>query len=782
MFTLKNMWFSYLGSAAQRPSAPRGSVFEIDDLEISKTGMTAIIGPSGSGKTTLLSILAGFLTPTLEKNGAFTFDGKPVKPGGHPPQRVAFVFQSPMLLGAASALTNAVQGAVASPGVRDLPLNEAREQGHWLRLILPGRESLLAKRARLLSGGEAQRVSILRALLADPQIILGDEPTSSLDEANAKLALDALKMWSTQKKRPVVWVTHNLSQAARYAQDHVFVSGGKLRRPPPEIAQALKADDYETRLKALQRFSSELSGEIETGIGDARSATARAGGDATAADVALPASGRLFSKWIANALSTDGLGTDHAEAQNRNLMVPPTLARAMAGIEPELKHQSPWLLQRMWLGVRHYSRYSLMIILALMLLQILMASVIGTAAQRYAQERLNDPSVARLVFELFVDGQSEDEIQRQQLFPSRLNDLSQMVADEIQPGARAEDIGVAVYARRSMAQSRLRFDTDTPACDRWWAFETVALNRNDPLVGQAGLSAAYASFDQTLSQVLERAGARAAALAQGVQEAEAPAAIGLITRRVADGLVVRCNLDPNATEFTALWDTGLAHQTPIRLVAVMDELPPLYPGLPQVIVFEDEYQAALQMSDARSPDAPRIATAYFPIQGFDQAEAVLVREDYQIRDDSASAVATLRQIETVAINAPIFVTLFALFISVAVIGISMSALFEINKRVLALYIAHGMRRGAIMMAFLRHFAPAFWGAALAAPLTALLFGWLVWKTYGVSVLDLISPRDLALSYGGSVALMLAGTLMGALSVILLWLRHTKQRLKTYLQE
>ena len=110
MFTLRRLQYHH---AARIPGGPVRGI-EVGALDIPDTGVTAIIGPSGSGKTTLLSVLAGFLTPELGPDGMLAFDGAPMGAEGHPPGRVAFVFQSSLLLGAATGLTNALQGHVAA--------------------------------------------------------------------------------------------------------------------------------------------------------------------------------------------------------------------------------------------------------------------------------------------------------------------------------------------------------------------------------------------------------------------------------------------------------------------------------------------------------------------------------------------------------------------------------------------------------------------------------------------------------------------------------------------
>lgn len=766
MFQLKGVSFFYSGA-----SGAGGGGISVDDLTIKNGAVTAIIGPSGSGKTTLLSVLAGFVRPEVAVDGNFAFNGVPITAPGHPTGRVAFVFQSPMLLGAANGVTNALQGHFAKTANYALPLAQARSYAQRLGLIHPDRASLLAKRARLLSGGEAQRLSILRALLAEPEIILCDEPTSSLDERNAQLAMGALREWSDTQNRAVVWVTHNLDQAAEYADDYIFVSKGTLFRPDPEDAEGLSDDDSSRRLTALRRINAKLIGETD------RPDTAAS--KTTAPEPEGTTRHGTFVRWMAKALSTDGLGIDSAEAQQSTLVADAPMVAALEAIEGRPAPQRPGAPAQFWQKVKRYSRYSAGLTLAFMLLQIFVASMIGDAARTYAEEQLNNPSVARLVFELFIEDQSEAEIAEMQLFPQRLRDLEAIISEAL-PDQATQDRAVQIYVRRTLASSRIQFETPNPNCNVWRPLETNVLNRGDPLVTQAALTGNFPNLTHDMNAVLDRASERARALAAGT-EAAVPA-VALIDRRFVDVLVARCDVDPAAGPIIVTWDTGLNRTIPLELVAAWDERPPLYPGLPEMIVFEDEYQASLQLLDRRRPDPPRVATAYFPISAFGIAEAVLAGEGYRIRDDSASAVESLQQIETVAVTAPRLVAMFALVVSVAVIAITISSVLEINKRVLALFVALGMQRRALIAVFVRHLAPALIFAALLAPTIVAVLVALAWWQYGSDLEGLLALSQIAWAYGQSISALVVVTTSATVAVILVWWRHTRGRLKTYLQE
>lgn len=766
MFLLKCVSYSYDDDYSTKSGG-----IEVEDLAIENGAVTAIIGPSGSGKTTLLSILAGFLQPKVALDGVFSFDGEPIAASGHPSGRVGFVFQAPMLLGTANGITNALQGHFAKPDSELLPIDQVQYYTKKLNLFRPDRPSLLAKRARLLSGGEAQRMSILRALLADPEIILCDEPTSSLDERNARLAMETLREWSGNRGRPVVWVTHNLDQAAEYADHYIFVSKGAIYHPNQVDTDALNSEDREKRLVALRRINAKLGGEIAE-LDDAA--------DQSTTDTIVPKVGLgTFSRWLANGISTDGVGIDKAETRQPMLIADAPMRDTLIAIEGREAPYRKSLVGRIWQRVRYYSRYSAGLILALMLLQMFVASVLGVAARNYAQERLNDPSVARLVFELFVENQAKEEIEEMQLFPQRLRDLETMIEKAL-PVDTTLDRPVQIYVRRTLSSSRIKFDTPNANCNVWRPMETNVLNRHDPLVTQAVLAENIPNLTHEMESLLSRASERARSLASG-NETTVPA-VAMIDRRFVDVLVTHCGVDTSKGPILVMWDTGLNRTIPLELVAAWDERPPLYPGSPEMIVFEDEYQAAMQLLDGRKPDAPRVATAYFPISSFGMVDRVLANEGYRIRDDSASAVESLQKIESVAVTAPRLVAIFALSVSVVVIGITISSVLEINKRVLALFIALRMRRLTLISVFMRHLAPALIFAAFVAPTMAALLAAMTISRFGWTLDAAFDPVQIAKAYGKSLGALVAVTLCASMAVILAWWAHTSRRLKTYLQE
>ena len=183
------------------------------DLEIGAGELVAIVGPSGSGKTTILNLVTGIDRPTA---GTVTVDGRRIDlmseeelavwRGGH----VGVVFQFFQLLPTLSALENAV-----------LPLDFARRGSKRERferarrnLALVGLGEMADHLPAELSGGQQQRVAIARALAADPQLIVGDEPTGNLDTVTAAEMFDLFKRLNGEGKT-VLYVTHDLELAKR---------------------------------------------------------------------------------------------------------------------------------------------------------------------------------------------------------------------------------------------------------------------------------------------------------------------------------------------------------------------------------------------------------------------------------------------------------------------------------------------------------------------------------------------------------------------------------------
>jgi putative ABC transport system ATP-binding protein len=183
------------------------------DLEIGAGELVAVVGPSGSGKTTILNLVTGIDRPTA---GTVTVGGRRIDlmseeklavwRGGH----VGVVFQFFQLLPTLTALENAVLPLdFGRRGSKRERFNRARRN-----LALVGLGDKADHLPAELSGGEQQRVAIARALAADPQLIVGDEPTGNLDTVTAAEMFDLFKRLNGEGKT-VLYVTHDRELAGR---------------------------------------------------------------------------------------------------------------------------------------------------------------------------------------------------------------------------------------------------------------------------------------------------------------------------------------------------------------------------------------------------------------------------------------------------------------------------------------------------------------------------------------------------------------------------------------
>lgn len=196
-------------------------------LDLEPGGCTMIMGPNGAGKSLLLKLLHGLIAPT---SGAIDWGGQ--APGAVM-SRQALVFQKPVLLrrSVAANLDFVLRARGKDRCRRDALLNHA------------GLAHKAAQPARLLSGGEAQRLALARALATDPEVLLLDEPTASLDPASV-LAIERIVADARDRGVRIVFVTHDVGQARRMADDVVFLHRGR-------VAEHASASDFFPRPHAL---------------------------------------------------------------------------------------------------------------------------------------------------------------------------------------------------------------------------------------------------------------------------------------------------------------------------------------------------------------------------------------------------------------------------------------------------------------------------------------------------------------------------------------------------
>lgn len=208
-------------------------------LTLSAGAPTLVIGPNGAGKSTLLRVCMGLVTPT---EGRVTWGGRI----GTDPARRAFVFQRPVMLRRSTAANVAYGLTHAGYPQEKLAARTAE------LLDRVGLGGLAARSARRLSGGEQQRLALARALARDPELLLLDEPTASLDPA-ATRSVEEIIDSAAKSGIKVVMASHDLGQVRRLAGDVVFMARGTvcehtraeafLRNPTtPEAAAFVRGD------------------------------------------------------------------------------------------------------------------------------------------------------------------------------------------------------------------------------------------------------------------------------------------------------------------------------------------------------------------------------------------------------------------------------------------------------------------------------------------------------------------------------------------------------------
>ncbi len=197
------------------------AVLDVPSLAVGAGEILVVIGPNGAGKSTLLRVLGCLEAPTT---GEVRFQGEPVTPrrGLAARRRMASVFQDP-LLADATVEANVALGL----SFRGVPAREARPRvARWLeRLGIPG---LGARRARTLSGGEAQRAALARALVLDPDLLLLDEPFAALDQPTREQLLEDLGVVLREEGITTVLVTHDRGEALALGDRVAVLMAGRL--------------------------------------------------------------------------------------------------------------------------------------------------------------------------------------------------------------------------------------------------------------------------------------------------------------------------------------------------------------------------------------------------------------------------------------------------------------------------------------------------------------------------------------------------------------------------
>ncbi len=223
------------------------------DLEITDGDFTVVMGASGSGKSTLLYALSGMDKPSM---GKILFSGTEIQDYSNDELakfrrgNCGFVFQSLYLLDNQTVLDNVLTAALIVQKKSPELINKAKE----LLIKVGIEEKMWNKYPNQLSGGEAQRVGIVRAIINDPKILFADEPTGQLNSSSSKDVLDIFTKIH-KNGQSIVMVTHDLKTALRGTRVLFLRDGGvegEYKMSP------YGSDDMKDRRAGLQRFLDDM--------------------------------------------------------------------------------------------------------------------------------------------------------------------------------------------------------------------------------------------------------------------------------------------------------------------------------------------------------------------------------------------------------------------------------------------------------------------------------------------------------------------------------------------
>lgn len=193
------------------------SVVDMDRLTIEERSFLGIIGPNGAGKSTFVRIIAGL---TEANHGRIDYNGEPLS--SKIQKDMTLVFQKPYLL------RTTVWHNIAYPlTLRKMDGKEIRHRVHEVMALMEI-EYLADQKGWTLSGGEAQKVALARAMVSKPSLLLLDEPTANIDPKSVLIMENNIKRFHEEHKSTVIMITHNLQQSKRLCKEVAFMHQGQI--------------------------------------------------------------------------------------------------------------------------------------------------------------------------------------------------------------------------------------------------------------------------------------------------------------------------------------------------------------------------------------------------------------------------------------------------------------------------------------------------------------------------------------------------------------------------
>lgn len=304
-------------------------------------GVTAIFGPSGAGKTTLVNAVAGLMRPhegTISLGDETLFDAASRVHIPSAKRRIGYVFQDGRLFPHMSVADNIRFGTRFSPK----GLDRAQER-HLIDLL--GLELLLPRRPGTLSGGEKQRVALARAWLSQPRLLLMDEPLAALDEPRKDEIFPYLDRLRDVARVPILYVSHNLAEVARLADDLIVLQNGR-------VALSGRAEDVLSDPKALpllgiREAGAILSARVVSREADGLSRLALSGGEMILPGVTAAPGTTIRLRVLAQDVLISRVDPDRISSQNIWPAVVETLHRGGGpGVAVRLRAGADVLLSR----------------------------------------------------------------------------------------------------------------------------------------------------------------------------------------------------------------------------------------------------------------------------------------------------------------------------------------------------------------------------------------------------------------------------------------------------